>query len=71
MEQALLATQGDEKNLKKYINFFCKQLNYNNIFSTNSIFTSFVVSILALAPIGITVFLSICPKLSDFIIGNL
>ena len=38
--------------------------------SINSIFTVLFVSIFAFVPIGITVFVSICPKLFDFIIGK-
>ena len=38
--------------------------------SINTIFTFLFGSIFAFVPIGITVFVSICPKLFDFIIGK-
>ena len=52
-----------------YLKFY--RLFYITQFSTNFIFTSSSVFISAFVPIGTTVFLSICPKLFDFIIGNL
>lgn len=46
-------------------------INYFTQGSVNFIFTLSSVLISAIAPIGITVFLSVCPKLLDFIIGKL